>query len=125
MLNYGHTVGHAVEAASGFELLHGEAIAIGIMAAGLIELEMGLSKSDRLDKIRRIFEKLGVPVKLPPNLAENNLIDLMKHDKKAVGKWPRFVLLSEIGRVHCQQGQWAVEVDPDLVVKVLNKLLRR
>jgi 3-dehydroquinate synthase len=122
MLNYGHTVGHAVEAASGFELLHGEAVAVGIMAAGLIELEMGLSRSDQLDKIRRIFEKLGVPVKLPPNLAENNLINLMKHDKKAVGKWPRFVLLSEIGRVHCPQGQWAVEVDPDLVVKVLNKL---
>jgi 3-dehydroquinate synthase len=122
MLNYGHTIGHAVEAASGFKLLHGEAVAIGIMAAGLIELEMGLSKSDRLGKIRRIFEKLSVPVKLPLNLAENNLIDIMKHDKKAIGKWPRFVLLSDIGRVHCPQGQWAVEVAPDLVEKVLNKL---
>ncbi len=122
MLNYGHTIGHAVEAASRFELLHGEAVAIGIMAAGLIELEMGLSKSGRLDKIRRIFEKLNVPVKLPSNLAENNLIELMKHDKKAVGRWPRFVLLGDIGRVHCQEGQWAVEVAHDSVEKVLNKL---
>ena len=122
MLNYGHTIGHAVEAASGFELLHGEAVAIGIIAAGLIELEMGLSGSDQLDKIRRIFEKLDVPVKLPSNLAENDLIDLMRHDKKAIGKWPRFVLLSDIGRVHCPQGQWAVEVAPDLVEKILNKL---
>lgn len=122
MLNYGHTVGHAVEAASGFKLLHGEAVAIGIIAAGLIEIEMGLSTPERLDKIRRIFEKLNVPVKLPPNLAENNLIDLLKHDKKAVGKKPRFVLISDIGRVHCQDGQWAVEVAPDLVKKVLKKL---
>ena len=41
MLNYGHTIGHAIESASGFELLHGEAVAIGIVAAGLIEIEMG------------------------------------------------------------------------------------
>jgi 3-dehydroquinate synthase len=122
MLNYGHTVGHAVEAASGFKLLHGEAVAIGIIAAGLIEIEMGLSKPERLDKIRRIFEKLGMPVKLPPDLAENNLIDLMKHDKKAIDETPRFVLLSDIGRVHCPQGQWAVEVAPNLVKKVLKKL---
>lgn len=122
MLNYGHTIGHAVEAASGFKLLHGEAVAIGIIAAGLIEIEMGLSTPERLDKIRRIFEKLGVPLKLPSNLAENNLIDLMKHDKKAVGKQPRFVLISDIGRVYCKNGQWAVEVAPDLVEKVLNKL---
>ncbi len=122
MLNYGHTIGHAVEAASGFELLHGEAVAVGIIAAGLIEIEMGLSKPDKLDRVRKIFEKLGVPVKLPSNLAENKLIDLIKHDKKAVGKWPRFVLIDDIGRVHCQDGQWAVEVSPDLVEKVLNKL---
>ena len=122
ILNYGHTIGHAVEAASGFKLLHGEAVAIGIIAAGLIEIEMGLSDSERLNKIRRIFEKLNVPVKLPPNLAENNLIDLIKHDKKTVGKQPRFVLISNIGRVYCQNGQWAVEVAPDLVEKILNKL---
>ena len=46
----------------------------------------------------------------------------MKHDKKAVGKKPRFVLISDIGRVHCQDGQWAVEVAPELVEKVLGKL---
>ncbi|MFZ0034880.1 MAG: 3-dehydroquinate synthase [Sedimentisphaerales bacterium] len=122
ILNYGHTIGHAVEAASGFELLHGEAVAIGIIAAGLIELEMGLSEPERLDKIRRIFKKLNIPVKLPLNLAENNLIDLIKHDKKTVGKQPRFVLISDIGQAYCQDGQWAVEVAPDLVEKILNKL---
>ncbi len=104
MLNYGHTIGHAVEAASGYELLHGEAVAIGIIAAGLIEIEMGLSKPDRLDKIRRILEKLEVPVKLPPNLAEKDLIELLQHDKKAVNKWPRFVLVSDIGRVYSKDG---------------------
>jgi 3-dehydroquinate synthase len=122
MLNYGHTVGHAVEAAGGFELLHGEAVAIGIIAAGLIEHEMGLSEPGRLDRIRKIFEKISVPITLPENLAEDNLIDLMKRDKKAVNKWPRFVLIKEIGKVCCRDGQWAVEVEQDVVEKVLGKL---
>jgi len=122
ILNYGHTIGHAVEAASGFELLHGEAVAIGIIAAGLIEIELQLAQPDRLDRIRRILEKLGVPVKLPKDLVEAELIDLMKHDKKAIDKWPRFVLISDIGQVHSQDGQWAVKVGRQLVKKVLRKL---
>lgn len=122
ILNYGHTIGHAVESASGFELLHGEAVAIGIIGAGLIEIEMGLAQPGRLERIRGILEKLGVPVRLPRNLAEENLIDLIKRDKKAINKWPRFVLIDKIGEVHCEDGQYAVEVAPELVTRVLNKL---
>ena len=44
MLNYGHTIGHAIESVSGYKLLHGEAVAIGIIAAGLIEKELGLGR---------------------------------------------------------------------------------
>jgi 3-dehydroquinate synthase len=123
VLNYGHTVGHAVEAASGYALLHGEAVAIGILAAGLIEVEMGLSRGDGLDRVRAIFEKLRVPVKLPRDLAEEKLIDVMKHDKKAVGQWPRFVLLDEIGRVHCEDGQYAVQVRREVVEKALGLMV--
>jgi len=122
ILNYGHTIGHAVEAASGFELLHGEAVAIGIIAAGLIEIELGLSQPGRLDRTRGILEKLGVPVRLPRDLAQKDLIDLIKRDKKAVNKSPRFVLISEMGQVYCKDGQYTVEVAPDVVEKILDKL---
>lgn len=124
ILNYGHTIGHAVESASGYELLHGEAVAIGIIGAGLIEIEMKLAEPDRLERIRRILEKLNVPVKLPNNLAEKNLIDLIKRDKKAVNKWPRFVLTNDIGSVYCPDGQYALEVEPELVENILKKLER-
>ena len=73
-------------------------------------------------KSRKIFEKIDVPITLPENLAEDKLIDLMKRDKKAVNKWPRFVLIKEIGRVYRRDGQWAVEVVQDVVEKVLSKL---
>jgi 3-dehydroquinate synthase len=122
ILNYGHTIGHAVESASGFELLHGEAVAIGIIAAGLIEIEMQLAGPGRLERIRRILEKLNVPVTLPKDLADKDLIDLIKRDKKAVNKWPRFVLISKIGEVYSHEGQYAVKVAPEIVERVLNKL---
>lgn len=122
MLNYGHTVGHAVETASRFELLHGEAVAIGIIAASLIENELGLIQPDRLDRIRKILKRLDVPTSLPTNLAKNKLLDIIKLDKKAVNKWPRFVLISKIGQVYRQNGRWAIEIQRDLVQKVLNEL---
>jgi 3-dehydroquinate synthase len=123
ILNYGHTIGHAIEAASGFELLHGEAVAIGIIAAGLIEIELGLSEPGRLERIRQILEKLNVPVKLPGNLAEKDLIDLVKRDKKAINQWPRFVLIAQIGEIHRRDEQYAVEVAPEIVEKVLKQLV--
>jgi len=123
MLNYGHTIGHAVEAASGYRLLHGEAVAIGMIGAGLIEIEMGLGEPERLEKVRAILKKLRVPVELPGDLTENNLIDLIKRDKKAVNEWPKFVLTSRIGQVYCPNDQWAVDVERPIVEKVLRKLL--
>ena len=111
-----------MESASDYALLHGEAIAVGIIAAGLIEVELGLSEPGRLDRVRRVLEKLDVPVKLPPNLAEDRVIDVMKHDKKAVDQWPRFVLIDRLGRVHCENGQYAVLVKREVIEKVLKKL---
>ncbi len=122
MLNYGHTIGHAVESASDYEMLHGEAIAVGIVAAGLIEAEMGLSEPGRLDRIRGILEKLGVPVNVPDQMDENKLIDILKHDKKAVDSWPKFVLIDQLGRIHQQDGRYAVDVDRKIVEKVLKQL---
>ena len=122
ILNYGHTIGHAVETASGYQLLHGEAVAIGIIAAGLIEIELGLAQPGRLDRIRKILNRLDMPVKLPKDLADKELIDIIKHDKKAINKWPKFVLLSNIGRIHCPHGQWAVDVSQELVERVLQIL---
>ena len=81
MLNYGHTIGHAVESQSGYELLHGEAVAIGIVAAGLIEIEMGLSGTEKLERIKTLLKKLSVPLKPPEGTKIEALIEIMKRDK--------------------------------------------
>ncbi|MFC1676604.1 3-dehydroquinate synthase [Planctomycetota bacterium] len=121
-LNYGHTIGHAVETASGFDLLHGEAVAIGIIGASLIEIKMGLGDNQRLKKIRDIFAKIGVPTTISKDLGKETLIGIIKRDKKAINMWPRFVLIDKIGHVYCMEGQWAVEVPRDMVENVIDQL---
>lgn len=122
ILNYGHTIGHAIESASRYRLRHGEAVAIGIIGAGLIEIEMGLGDTDRLSRVQRLMKKLGLPVTIPSSIAEETLVDLIKRDKKAVEQWPKFILISQLGRVHRAEDQWAVDVQPSIVEKVLQRL---
>ena len=105
-------------------MLRGEAVARGSIGAGLIGIEIGIERACRLQRSRGILEKLGVPVRLPPNLAEENLIDLIKRDKKAINKWPRFVLIDKIGGVYRKDGKYAVAVAPEVVTKGLYKLQR-
>ncbi|MCP4452457.1 MAG: 3-dehydroquinate synthase [Planctomycetes bacterium] len=122
ILNYGHTIGHAVESASQCNLLHGEAIAIGLMGAARIELAMGLGSQARLDRTVSLLEKLNVPLVIPSNLNKETVMDLIKRDKKAIDKWPKFVLISQFGQVHQANGQWAVDVEQECVNMVLNSL---
>ena len=122
ILNYGHTIGHAVESASGFELLHGECVGIGIVGAGMIEEQLGLADEDRLARIKGLLSALSCPLKIPAGLERGNLLKLIKHDKKAVNQWPRFALLESMGNALCRDGQWAHEVDKELIEKTLDGL---
>jgi len=122
ILNYGHTIGHAVESASQFDLLHGESVAIGMIAAGKLEKALGLVGDDRLERIEQVLVKLGMPTRIPPELKKQRLIELLRTDKKAVGKWPRFVLLESLGVTLCRDGQWAHEVPQGVVENCLDAM---
>ncbi|HSV27860.1 MAG TPA: 3-dehydroquinate synthase [Sedimentisphaerales bacterium] len=122
VLNYGHTVGHAVESASEYRLLHGQAVAIGMVAAAMIEIEMGLGDISRLRRLRSMLSRLQLPTAMPQDLDPERIMKIMTRDKKAVAGWPRFILLDSIGRVHCEKGQWAMAVPRQTVEKVLAAL---
>jgi 3-dehydroquinate synthase len=100
ILNYGHTIGHAVETVAGYgTYLHGEAIAIGIRAANwLSEQTLGL-KSEESARIEALLSGFGLPLRTAHPLPEEDLIQTMLRDKKARLGELRFVLASEIGRV--------------------------
>jgi len=124
ILNFGHTIGHAVESASGFRLLHGEAVAIGIIGAEIIAGKMNLAAADRLKRIRKVLSMLSVPLGIPGDLQKEDLFDIIRRDKKAVNQWPRFVLLDKIGSVYCKDGQWAHDVPRQIVDETLERKLR-
>jgi len=122
ILNFGHTIGHAVETASGYALLHGEAVAIGIVGACRIAERMGIASDEVRVRAADVFRRLGLPASTPPHVSDPQLLDIMTRDKKARGGTPRFVLLDAIGQVHAPGGSHAAEVPADVLQAALSDL---
>jgi 3-dehydroquinate synthase len=100
ILNFGHTVGHALEAITHYRVYrHGEAIAIGMVSAALIGEEIGVTDPDETRALITVLKAFGFAVSLDPALAPGGLLRLMAWDKKAVGGTARFVLMERIGHV--------------------------
>jgi 3-dehydroquinate synthase len=96
ILNYGHTIGHAVETVSNFQLKHGQAIAIGMVAAARISSRMGILDEGDVIRLRDTIENAGLPTEMPA-LSVKDIISAMKHDKKVRQDKVIFVLLKSIG----------------------------
>lgn len=98
LLNYGHTVGHAIENASGYgKLLHGEAVAVGMMAAAGIARRLGMIDQEFVDRQRSVLQQYNLPVTLSGLTAEQ-MIAATKTDKKSRGGSIRWVLLEGPGK---------------------------
>ena len=97
LLNFGHTFGHAIEAESGFAVLHGEAVALGMALAFRFSAERGLCPGGEADRVAAHLEAAGLPVRLE-GLAPKRLVEHMAGDKKASGGRVPFVLTRGIGQ---------------------------
>ncbi|MDD4875676.1 MAG: 3-dehydroquinate synthase [Dehalococcoidales bacterium] len=98
ILNYGHTIGHGIEAVSEFKVQHGEAVAIGMIAAGKISHKMGILDKNELIRLESVIKQAGLPTKVP-DLDAGKIIDAIKHDKKILKCKVRFILPKSIGSV--------------------------
>lgn len=96
LLNFGHTLGHAVEKLKDFELLHGQCVAIGCVAALKLSAMRGMISEASCDKIKASFEKFGLPSSVNGITAEN-ILEISKSDKKMEAGKIKFVLLKSIG----------------------------
>lgn len=115
-LNFGHTIGHALEALTGYRVYrHGEAVAIGMVAAAAIAEEAGLCGPDLRLRLGSLLKRAGLPVAfhLPPE----EIVKMLSRDKKAAGGEPVFVLPAAIGRVERRR------VARDVVLAALEKCL--
>jgi 3-dehydroquinate synthase len=112
VLNLGHSIGHAVETVTGFNVNHGQAVAMGTAVAGTISVRMGLMRPMELNRISYLFNRCGLPSSLP-GLNPGALMEALKHDKKVTRGRLRFVLPVRVGQVVVR------DVDPALVAEVL------
>lgn len=92
ILNYGHTIGHAIEAMTGYQkYIHGEAVAIGMVYAAMIAKNMGYINNLYFERIKSLIDKTGLPTKYY-NLSRDDIIEIIKHDKKNREDKIKFVL---------------------------------
>ena len=119
ILNFGHTIGHAIENISGYgKYLHGEAISIGQIAAAMISAAMLRFSKDEANRISMIFGRAGLPTTMPLNASQRKkLLAAMRLDKKVSGGEVKFVLAERIGKVVWGQSvpEWMIQLAFDFI----------
>lgn len=114
ILNFGHTIGHAVEAVSGYSLVHGAAVAMGMVAAAELAVLKGILESKEKERLKNLLLAFGLPVEIPQEYDRNRIQDLLLSDKKTIGGRIFFVLPTTLGKVIITD-----DVETDLIAKVL------
>ena len=118
-LNFGHTIGHAVELVSGFSLLHGEAVAIGMALEGRLAERIGVAQAGTAAAITAALQSAGLPTDLPRTLERDAVIEAMGSDKKGQSGRTRFALPLRIGAMAGEETGWTVSVTDDQLREVL------
>ncbi|EXX91325.1 3-dehydroquinate synthase [Paenibacillus darwinianus] len=110
ILNLGHTIGHALEAVAGYgEMLHGEAISIGMVGAARIGVELG-APQEVYEVTKRVLAKCGLPVRLPSHFDTDAVMDAMMHDKKFKEGRMVYIVPTAIGQVEIDKNMSADRV---------------
>ncbi|MCH8147823.1 MAG: 3-dehydroquinate synthase [Planctomycetes bacterium] len=97
LLNFGHTIGHAIESCSRYSLRHGECVALGTLAACRLSESIGLLSGADVTRVEKLLSRFGLPIQMPTALNTDRILETMQNDKKARAGRVRFVLLDAIG----------------------------
>jgi len=120
ILNFGHTVGHALEAISlkgSNPLLHGEAVALGIVAEAKISCLLGRISAVDLARIKSLLLRFNLPIFLTNSIERSQVLEMIRRDKKNLAGKTRFVLLNSIG-----SADFGIEVGDELILASLDEL---
>jgi 3-dehydroquinate synthase len=140
ILNYGHTIGHAIEKLSvdlykkkknnnknsskssdQSYLSHGAAIAIGMMAAGRISCNLGYFTEKELSRQKKLLLAAGLPTTIPKEISDEDILEITTRDKKSKDGKARYVLPTAIGKMHEFNGEYAIFVDDKIVLDALRE----
>ena len=118
ILNFGHTVGHAIEAACNYEMLHGECVAIGMVVEARIAERIGVATKGTADGIQEACVTAALPASLPSS-GPADIVRFMKSDKKSRGGHVEFALPAKIGAMAGSERGWGIPVDDAIVLEEL------
>ena len=120
ILNFGHTVGHAIESTSKYEVLHGEAVSIGMVYEGRLAESLGIAAAGTARRISSVLERLHLPIERPDGSHVDELLAAMRADKKVRAGEIRLALPKTIGTAHGSDGEgWTVAVGEEAIRQVL------
>ncbi len=119
ILNFGHTVAHAVEATAKFAVLHGEAVAIGMAYEARLAETIGIAEPGTATRIQQLLRRYALPLDLPQRTSVDDLVAAMRLDKKGRDGAVRFALPEAVGRMHADGTSWTVAAPERIVREVL------
>ncbi len=120
ILNFGHTIGHAIENLYDYKIPHGEAISIGMVAEGKIAMELGLWQRDEIERLTSLLSRSGLPTKLPDSIDLDRMVDIMRLDKKARGGKIEMTLPRRIGEMAEIGGNYGIRVEEKLIFRIVD-----
>jgi 3-dehydroquinate synthase len=121
ILNFGHTLGHAIESASDYTLLHGEAIAIGMVLEAKLAERIEVAEAGTADRIVMAVDRARLPKSIPPELDRELIHQLTRSDKKARGGRVEYALPARIGAMAGGDRGWGIAVEDEAVLSVISQ----
>jgi len=121
ILNFGHTLGHAVEALSGYALLHGEAVAIGMRLEARLAERLGVAEPGTAAGVDDALDRAGLPAALPAGMDREAIVVATRGDKKARGGVAEYALPAALGRMAGGERGWSIAVPEDEVRALLGR----
>ncbi len=123
ILNFGHTIAHALEASFGYELLHGEAVAIGMVAEAELGEEIGVTREGTAQVVRSAVEAFGLPTTAPDDVDRERMMESMRQDKKVRDGTVRFALPNQLGEMaRGGAGEWTIEAPERALSAILDRI---
>lgn len=120
LLNFGHTIGHALERLTHYSISHGEAVAIGLLVESYLAVKLGLLDQISLDRIKKILLLYGLPLRLPTKFPVQTILDAMALDKKSLKGQPRFVMIDAIGSALSYDFSYCTYVEEPIIETALH-----
>lgn len=123
VLNFGHTIGHALEKLADYRVLHGQAVAVGILVEAQLAHNLGKLSAGELAAIQTMLTRLDTPVSVLKRFTPTKIIAMTKGDKKSLAGHARYVILKKIGWVVTKNGQFVEVVGDAEVMKALQDVI--